>query len=789
MRLFYHGINKFSYRKTSKLVLLFLFVVSFTTVIWAQQAGNISGKVSDKNTGEALIGVNILLKGTNFGNASNVKGEYEIKNIPVGTYTVVFSAVGYSTEEIPNVEVQAGKTISLNASLAPKAFQLGDIAVYGASRRREKITDAPAAISVLGTEEIKLNASHGQLPRLLEAQPGVDLVQSGMQDFNVNSRGFNSSVTRRVLVLMDGRDLSAAFLGQQEWGSLSIPLDDIDNIEFVRGPGSALYGTNAFNGVINITTLAPRKIAGTKISLSAGELNMFRGDIRQAGVIDDHWSYKVNVGRVQSDSWDENRLTPPFEYPGLRPERRAIEDKKLSYTYGSGRIDYDFENGDLITAEGGITQVDNDVLVTGIGRLNVGRGLRPWGRLHYGSQHLDLQAWAEGRTTERDIHSLASGGRLSETSSIVQFEGQYNYSFFNDDLKFIIGGSHRFGHVNMDETAMAGTQDYTVTGAYGQVEYKLLPNLNVIAAGRFDRTTYEATRFSPRGAVVWNFVKNHTFRVTYNKAFLLPSVSEYFLRVLAGVRDLSPLGINKGKPTRILALGNENLTPERIEGVEVGYKGIFLDNKLFVTVDGYANRVNNFITDLLQGVNPVYPFNGAPAGLADLIRNGSPSQGIPAIPGLTVLPSGETAIVLSYTNKGKVDERGVEVSFNYYVVDELMLMGNWSWFDFDVKEQQTGDQLLPNNPKHKFGFGATYKKDQLEVSLTGRYVQSFKWAAGVFVGEIPSYTLFNFAAGYQVNNNVRLGLNVTNLFDNEVYQIFGGSVIGRQAIGTVTLTF
>ena len=84
----------------------------------------------------------------------------------------------------------------------------------------------------------------------LQSVPGVDVVQSGVNDFNVNARGFNSSLNRRVLVLQDGRDLAIAFLGSQEWNGMTQPLEDLGKVEMVRGPGSALYGANAFSGVV-----------------------------------------------------------------------------------------------------------------------------------------------------------------------------------------------------------------------------------------------------------------------------------------------------------------------------------------------------------------------------------------------------------------------------------------------------------------------------------------------------------------------------------------------------------
>jgi iron complex outermembrane receptor protein len=289
----------------------------------AQELFELSGTVNDEKTGEALSYVNVVIKGTSHGAATDVNGFYRIRGIPRGASTVVFSSVGYQGLE-REISIGGSDSLSLDISLATSEVSLAEVSVYGASLKRERITEAPAAVSVIDPAEIKLNASSGQLPRLLEAQPGVDIVQSGVQDFNVNTRGFNSSLNRRLLVLQDGRDLSIAFLGAQEWNGLTMPLDDVGRLELVRGPGSALYGPNAFNGVINVTTAPPKDVQGTKFSVSLGELNTLRADVRQAGVLSDGWSYKANFGKVSSGTWSKSRTAADtnalgdFEYPGLR---------------------------------------------------------------------------------------------------------------------------------------------------------------------------------------------------------------------------------------------------------------------------------------------------------------------------------------------------------------------------------------------------------------------------------------------------------------------------------------
>src|SRR4030095_5220641 len=181
------------------------------------------------------------------------------------------------------------------------------ITVYSVSRREERVTDAPAAVTVVPQQDIEIKASSGQIPKLLEFSPGVDFTQSGLYDTNFNTRGFNSSLNRRILTLIDGRDPSVPFLGSQEWAAGSFPMDELSRVELVRGPGSALYGANAFNGVLNMTTKAPRGSEGGQLRVTGGDPDTLRGDLRWAGGFGTDWFVKVVGGYVESDDFTRSR--------------------------------------------------------------------------------------------------------------------------------------------------------------------------------------------------------------------------------------------------------------------------------------------------------------------------------------------------------------------------------------------------------------------------------------------------------------------------------------------------
>jgi outer membrane receptor protein involved in Fe transport len=392
---------------------------------------------------------------------------------------------------------------------------------------------------------------------------------------------------------------------------------------------------------------------------------------------------------------------------------------------------------------------------------------------------------------------------------------------------------------------------------YGQVEYRLLPQLRIVGAARVDDGSLFETQFSPKGALVFTPAENHSFRFSVNRAFQTPNYSEFFLRAqanaptagpatveglienyytqvqaslppsaLAGLNLHSTLPWNFSAQTQVLALGNDSLDVEKVLGWELGYKGS-LSNGLYFTADFYINRLENFVTDLLPGVNPAYPtFQLTDGGLnllADLaalsqritdLENGgqiTPVQAatlrapipllqagyggvvagtsISGAPALATLPDGSRAVVLSYTNAGRVTERGVELGLGYQFTPEIRGDVSFTGFDFDVKSQAAGDQLLPNTPSKKATIGLSYVGERFDADASLRLIDGYQWAAGVFQGYVPANELLNVGAGFRLNNNLRIHGTATNVLDQKRFQLYGGSVIGRRVLAGLTATF
>jgi outer membrane receptor for ferrienterochelin and colicins len=768
--------------------LLLGFCLTFLAPALYAAHGHIAGRIT-RTDGGPIGGVIVQVIELAKVELTDTNGNF-VFEVPPGTYSVQFVAADQATTE-NNVVVESGGTTRLDKKVDWKLSVAETITVYSASRRVERVVEAPAAVTVASAEQIEAAAPSGQAPRIVENAPGVDFTQSGLYDFNFNARGFNSSLNRRILTLIDGRDPSVPFLGAQEWAALSIPLDQMASVELVRGPGSALYGANAFSGVLNMTTKQPKNNPGGRLMLTGGELNTRRADLSQAGALTGEWYYRLVGGYQQSDDFTRSRNVPlaQLEYPGLRQEPAPLALDRDEIKFGGLRVDTN-----VLTLEGGYAKLEGPTFQTGIGRVQVTDVAHPWGRVNFNMPRWNFAAYYDARKAERQV-ALASGSGvvagtpgLWEDSHNIHAEVQTNRSFFKERARVVGGVAYNTQEVdtadpNGFQTLMAEAHSERQKAAFGQVEIDVTNNLKLVGAARWDDSTLYEAQFSPKGALVFSPTPSHTFRYGYNEAFQRPNYSELFLRAPAAAPvNLSAIE-NAFKPALggvalgfssipVLALGNSALEVEKVRSHELGYAGIY-GGKLYVTLDYYKSHMNDFVTDLLPAVNPAY----------------GPSAPLPLYLAMTNLANGAPAFVISYTNAGEVDSQGAELAFNYYVTSHWLVDFNYAWFDFDVKEKALGDRLLPNAPEKKFNAGLGWRGDRFDARVAYRWVDEFDWAAGVFFGTVPQYGVVNLGANYHLTDNVGFGVDISNALDNQHYEAFGGDILSRRALGFVTVNW
>ncbi len=507
-------------------------------VVMSVQAATLNITVTDTRTGNKLNDVSItvtfedsaVVTGT-----SDATGTLEVSDLSAGVYTITASSPSYTDAVVSDVALADDETKSLEITLSSEAIQLEQISVT-ASRRREKVLEAPASVALVSDSEIKDRVSPSVTEHLKSVR-AVDVVTAGLGASYVVVRGFNNVFSGSLLSLVDNRIASVPSLRVNSYSFIPTVNEDIEQIEVVSGPGAALYGPNSANGVMHIITRSPFTSQGTTLSVGGGERSILMGSLRHAGVVNETIGYKFSGNYFRGNDWKEGRAKEDLEGEG----GLIFDTYKAS---GEFRVDYSPNDDTTAIIASGFTQA------TGIELTGIGAGqAQNWtyGYLQGRFIHKDLFAQAFwNRSNAGDTYVVRSGDPTIDNSDLYVGQIQHGYSFGNRQ-RFTYGLDVLLTRPDTERTINGINEEddnINEVGAYLQSETRLLPQLKFIAAGRVDdHNQLEDLVLSPRVALAYQPNDDHNLRVTYNRAFNTPRTSDLFLDILS-VKDPFQLGAN-----------------------------------------------------------------------------------------------------------------------------------------------------------------------------------------------------------------------------------------------------
>jgi outer membrane receptor protein involved in Fe transport len=280
-----------------------LLLITFACAAFAQaQPYILRGTVTDSNTGETIIGANVVLKGTTTGTVTDLDGRFELKVSELPPYTLVVSFIGYAPQEVEvkSLDQQLKFKLSTDQVLLKEAEVIG-------SRITEKQKQAPLTVETMDVIAIR-EAPSGDFYESLGTLKGVDMTAASMGFKVINTRGFNSTSPVRSLQLIDGVDNQSPGLNFSLGNFLGASDLDVMKVDIIAGASTAFFGPGAFNGVINMTTKSPWMFPGLSVSAKAGERELLEGAVRWAQVFKnkdgkDKFAYKLNLFAMQAQDW------------------------------------------------------------------------------------------------------------------------------------------------------------------------------------------------------------------------------------------------------------------------------------------------------------------------------------------------------------------------------------------------------------------------------------------------------------------------------------------------------
>jgi outer membrane receptor protein involved in Fe transport len=694
---------------------------------------------------------------------------------------------------------------------APKPDQPADqpkyeeTVVVSASRSEEKLINAPATMTVIGSGTIQ-SAPTQNFAELMRTVPGVNITQVSARDINVTSRGATGTLSTGTLALLDGRSLYQDFFGFVMWDFLPVNLNEIKQVEVIRGPASAVWGANALNGVVNVITKSPREMQGTSAvlgvggfdregstgaSTGAGTLFYISGTHAQA--VNDRVAFKLSAGGYTQDPYGRPTGPIPCDRADVcasaRKDYPGYSNQGTTQPKFDARVDYDYPDGRKLTVSGGVAGTDG-IMHTGIGPFDINKG----SVMGYGKVNFTRKAFKAGFFTNilnGDAANLltvdTTGTPIGFTFLTKTFDFEASNVQVKDKHVVTYGGSLRYNTFDLSLAPKA--QNRTEGGGYIQDEIFLSRMYRLVAGARVDRFDYLDTAvFSPRVTFLAKPDDNQTIRLSYNRAYRSPSVINNFLDVtIAEPVDLTPFaGLNpavRGRiyPLPIKSVGNPDLKETSVDAYELGYSGVVAKGRAIVSAAFYVNKTRDdiFFTELTAqrytAANP--PLNWA-FGLL-------PPQVIAAVPGAS-FPAKFT-----YLNFGKQTQKGFELGVNSTLNKYVGLFANYSYQATPTANFALTELNLP--AKNRFNAGFNVNRSRYLGDLTVSYSDSAFWQDVLddrYHGTTKAYTLVNGGFGVKwANNRVTTAVKGTNLANQSIQQHVFGDIIKRQVVAELRVNF
>ena len=383
-----------------------------------------------------------------------------------------------TAQQPPAAQQPAGQPATSQPKPEEQEPKYEETVVVSASRTEEKLVNAPATMTVIGAPLIE-RAPSQNFADLLRAVPGLNITQVSARDINVTSRAATGTLATGQLALLDGRSLYQDFFGFVMWDFLPVNLNEIKQVEVIRGPASAVWGANAVYGVVNVITKSPREMQGTSAVLGVGAFERTNGQDAgslwyisgtHAQAVNDRWSYKLSAGGYSQDPLSR----PTGIIPGSPPPGTAYPAYSNTGTTQpkfDARVDYDYPGGKKLQISGGVAGTEG-IMHSGIGPFDINSGsVMSYGRVNFVRKGVRAAAFVQ--SLNGDATNLIARNQKGQfitfdfNTRTADFEASNVQTFANRHV-VTYGGNLRFNAFDLSIAPLADNR--TEFGVYVQDE-------------------------------------------------------------------------------------------------------------------------------------------------------------------------------------------------------------------------------------------------------------------------------------------------------------------------------
>ncbi len=615
------------------------------------------------------------------------------------------------------------------------------IEVTSVSRKPETVANAAAALTVITHDDI-VRSGATNLADALRYVPGIEVAQSGAHTWEVTARGFNGGFADKLLVLIDGRSIYTPIFSGVFWEQATM-LEDVERIEVVRGPGAAMWGANAVNGVINVITKKARDTRGDYVAVGVGNKERDSVEFRHGDTFaDSDGSYRVygqNFNRSAS----------------LSPAGKTQDDAWVSSQVGF-RVDRGLDYGDRLTVHGDLYDMTNGTPLTSHSVLvppyssfqannaptHGGNVLVRWDRAQGSGTETSVQAYYD----QTQFDALFSGANTQTVDLDFQQRIHPNGShdvIWGANYRHIQNDATRTSEIAFNPTAIG----YNNQSVFLQDEITAVPErLHFILGAKEEYSYFGGWQFQPSVKALWTPSETNTLWISAATASRTPSLIEsQSASIAVAVRpplqspfsSFNPLTY----PTQVLVNGNKALSAETVTAYEAGFRRQWSE-VLSTDLSVYSNTYQNIIQWA-----PVYPYPYVAAAPV--------AQPVPHL----VVP-------LTYSNaQATTQVQGIEASANWFVNAGARVQAGysytkisappWDGFNYNYAE------LTP--------LTQAFVRYQVDTGMKSKLGVSVR-----FVGEltatgyaVPAYTTADVNYDYAIEKGLRLAVSGLGLLQSQ----------------------
>lgn len=574
------------------------------------QVSVIKGKVTDAGTSDPVPFINVGIKGQSVGTFTDSNGNYKLE-LPYGAYTVVFSSIGYEKLE-KNFILDGNHPVSFNVVLKPVSHELNTV-VVSASKYEQKIQESISSIEVLKPDLIR-NTNSQSVDKAVEQMPGITIVDNEPQIRG--GSGFSSGLGSRVMILVDDMPLLQGDAGRPNWNFM--PIDDIDQIEILKGASSVIYGSSAINGAINVRTAWPKDGPETRVNTFLGMYNKPTPRYATPWTGMNPLTYGISI--AHSQKFSNYDLCGGISYYNDQGYIRGVPEKAYTdSSFNNGEFNKRFKfyfntrvrnkkvegltyglNGNLMYSQNASTYFwydsDTNIYRSYPGALSIFKELD-----FYADPFLKyFPKNGDSYTFRNRVYFANSNGNNNQSSESVTIfdEFQFTHKFKKlGDIVLVTGimnsWVYSYGKVFSGDlaadgrptTGNNGTANSENLAVYLQLEKKFFKRLNILIGGRYEY--YQVTGLTDskpvfRTGLNFQAARGTFLRASVGQGFRFPSIGERDITTNSGSFGFYP---------------NPKLAAETSVSYEVGAKQLFKIGKFLGMADvaGFYQDYENYV--------------------------------------------------------------------------------------------------------------------------------------------------------------------------------------------------